>query len=266
LPVISLLTDFGLKDVYVAEMKAVILQIYPKAKIIDISHMVEKFNVRMGAFLLACAAPYFPEGTIHIGVVDPGVGTERRAIIVETKRSWFVGPDNGLLILAAEKEGIKHVYEIKSRSYTCSQISHTFHGRDIFAPAAAYLARGIAASEFGPEITDYIIPGYSKARVKGNTVSGEVLHIDDFGNLITNISTKELERIGVSEGDIINIKVEREKIRLKWCSAYGEVSKGEALAIVGSHGFLEFSVNLGSAAELFKVEAGNAVEVSRLNI
>lgn len=264
--IISLLTDFGLQDVYVAEMKAIILQICPEANIIDISHMIEKFNVRMGAFLLACAVPYFSKRTIHVGVVDPGVGTKRRAIIVETKRSWFVGPDNGLLILAAEREGIKHVYEIRNRRYIRPQISHTFHGRDIFAPAAAHLARGIAASEFGPEITDYIIPEYAKARLEGTTVSGEVLHIDGFGNLITNISTKELERIEVNEGDMINVKVGKKKMRLKWCSAYGQVSKGEALAILGSHGFLEFSVNLGSAAKLFKAKTGNNVKVSRLDI
>jgi hypothetical protein len=261
--IISLLTDFGLKDVYVAEMKAIILQICPEAKIIDISHNIEKFNVRMGAFMLACAAPYFPEGSIHIGVVDPGVGTERRAIIVETQRSWFVGPDNGLLMLAAEKEGIKHVYEIRNKAYMRFQVSHTFHGRDIFAPAAAYLARGIAVSEFGPEIIHYTTPEYAKAKLEENQVKGEILHIDDFGNIITNISISELEKLGVSEGDVISLIIGKDKFQVKLCSAYNEVSKGEALAIIGSHGFLEFSVNLGNAARQFKAEVGKCLKISR---
>jgi len=263
LRVISLLTDFGLKDVYVAEMKATILQICPEACIVDISHMVEKFNVRMGAFLLACAAPYFPEGTIHVAVVDPGVGTKRRAIIVETARSWFVGPDNGLLVFAAEKEGIKHVYEIRSKAHMRSEVSQTFHGRDVFAPVAAHIARGVSASELGREITDYVIPEYARVRFEGKAVIGVVLHVDRFGNLVTNISKECLEKLGVKEGDLINVKIGKEKLCIRLCSAYGEVSMGEALAVVGSHGFLEFSVNLGDAAESFKAGAGTHIEVSR---
>ena len=261
--IISLLTDFGLKDVYVAEMKATILQIYPEALIVDVSHMVEKFNIRMGAFLLACAAPYFPKATVHVAVVDPGVGTERRAIVVETNRSWFVGPDNGLLILAAEKEEIKRVYEIKNKAYIRSEVSHTFHGRDIFAPAAAHLARGVAASEFGPEINDYVVPEYAKVEFEDDNVKGVILYVDGFGNLVTNISTEELKRLRLSKGHLVNVRIGNKIVRLKLCSAYGEVSKGEALALIGSHGFLEFSVNLGNAAKSFKAKAGTRIEVSR---
>jgi len=140
-PIVTLLTDFGLKDPYVAEMKAVILSICPEAWIVDVSHMVKKFDVRMGAFILAQAAPYFPAGTVHVAVVDPGVGTERRPIIVEAKRSFYVGPDNGVLMLSAKREGILHIYEIKNRKYMLQKISRTFHGRDVFSPVAAHLAR-----------------------------------------------------------------------------------------------------------------------------
>ena len=133
---ISLLTDFGLLDSFVGEMKGVILSICPDARIVDITHQVEKFDVRMGAFLLAGAASYFPAGTVHVAVVDPGVGSKRRPIVVETARAVYVGPDNGLLVPAAQREGIHHVYELTTRSFMREKVSATFHGRDVFAPAA----------------------------------------------------------------------------------------------------------------------------------
>ena len=256
-PIITLLSDFGLKDPYVAEMKAAILNICPKARIIDITHQIEKFNIRMGAFILASASPYFPKGTIHVAVVDPGVGTTRRAIIVETSNGLFVGPDNGPLMLAAENLGIKHVYEIRSRRYMLPKVSRTFHGRDIFAPAAAHLANGVSLREFGPEIKDYIVPEYAKPITKGGKIVGEILHIDNFGNLITNISEDFLSEVSVVEGDSVRATFEDKSFELKICKAYGEVNKGEPLAIIGSHKFLEFSVNLGSAAEHFGLKVGN---------
>ena len=137
--IISLLSDFGLKDAYVAEMKAIIITINPLVRLIDITHQIEKFSIRRAAYILASVTPYFPEKTIHLAVVDPGVGTKRRPIIVETKRGLYVGPDNGLLMLAAYKEDIINVYLIDNPKYMLSKVSKTFHGRDIFAPAAAYL-------------------------------------------------------------------------------------------------------------------------------
>ena len=263
IPIIALITDFGLKDPYVAEMKAVILNICPKARIIDITHQIEKFNVRMGAFILASASQHFPKETIYVGVVDPGVGTKRRPIIVETSNSLYVGPDNGLLMMAAEKQGIRHVYEIRNKRYMLPKVSRTFHGRDIFAPAAAHLANGIPPEEFGPEIKDYIVPEYAKPIIKGNTVIGEVLHIDDFGNLITNISEETLSEIGLAEGDLIKLSFRDKSLRLKICRAYGEVDAGEPLAIIGSHNFLEFSVNLGNAAKCFGLNVGDKLMLER---
>ncbi len=140
---ITLTSDFGLKDPYVAEMKGVILTINPKATIIDVTHSVEKFNIGVGAFMLASAAPFFPKGTIHLAVIDPGVGTERRAILIQTKKGFFVGPDNGVLILAAQNQDIEHIYEISNPKFMLPQVSSTFHGRDVFAPAAAHLDKGI---------------------------------------------------------------------------------------------------------------------------
>jgi len=263
-PIIALLSDFGLKDPYVAEMKAVILTICPEARIIDITHQIEKFNIRMGAFILASVSQHFPKETIYVAVVDPGVGTKRRPIIVETSSSLFIGPDNGLLIMAAEKQGIRHVYEIKNRRYMLQKISRTFHGRDIFAPAAAHLANGIPPEDFGPEIKDYMVPEYSKAIIEKDGIIGEILYIDDFGNLITNISEETLAKIDLREGDLIKLSFRNKSFRLKICKAYGEVNAGEPLAIIGSHNFLELSVNLGNAAKYFGLSIGDKLRLEKV--
>jgi len=260
--IITLLSDFGLKDPYVAEMKAVILSIYPQARIVDITHEIEKFNIRMGAFVLASATPYFPTGTIHVAVVDPGVGTKRRPIIVETKRSYYVGPDNGLLMLATQKEGISHVYHVNNPQYVLPRVSRTFHGRDIFAPVAAYLARGSRPSEFGPEIFDYALPEFAKPNVREGELFGEVLHIDDFGNIVSNISWEDLEKIGICEGCSLRVKLNDKALTLKLCSAYGEVPAKTPLAIIGSSDFLEVSINQGNASRMFKAKIGNPLRVS----
>jgi len=260
--IITLLSDFGSKDPYVAEIKAVILSIHPQARIVDITHEIEKFNIRMAAFVLASAAPYFPPGTIHVGVVDPGVGTKRRPIIVETKRSCYVGPDNGLLMLAVQKEGVGHVYHVNNPHYMLPRVSRTFHGRDIFAPVAAHLARGRSPSEFGPEIQDYSLPEFAKPHVGEGELLGEVLHIDDFGNIVSNISAKDLEKMGIREGCSLRVKLDGKTLTLKLCSAYGEVPAKTPLAIIGSSDFLEVSVNQGSASRTFKAKIGDPLRVS----
>ena len=263
MPIITLLTDFGTRDPYVAEMKAVVVSICPEAQIIDISHQIEKFNIRMGAFTLASAVPYFPEKTIHVAVVDPGVGTKRRPIIVETQRCFYVGPDNGLLLLSAQKEGIKHVCQISNRQLMLRKVSKTFHGRDIFAPAAAYLAKGKVLSEFGPEIHDFVVPKFAKPEVRGDKLFGEIVHIDDFGNVVSNISVEDLRKMGVKEGQLLNVEFKKKIMRLKFCFAYGDVSVGQPLALVDSHDFLEFSVNQGNAAKKFKAKIGDSVRLLR---
>ncbi|MBS7614647.1 S-adenosyl-l-methionine hydroxide adenosyltransferase family protein [Candidatus Bathyarchaeota archaeon] len=258
-PVITLLSDFGLKDPYVAEMKAVILSICPEASIVDISHEVNKYDKRIGAYMLARAAPLFPKGTIHVAVVDPEVGTKRKPIIITTKHHLYVGPDNGLLILSAEKEGIGKVYEITNKNYMLRNISRTFHGRDIFSPAAAYLALGISASDFGPEISEIIKPSFSQPKVRGQEVLGEVLHVDKFGNIVTNISSEHLKRIGVKEEETLTIMLKNSKIAMKWCSSYSEVPIGTPLLIEGSGGFLEVAVNQGDASKLLGAKSGDKI-------
>lgn len=262
--IISLLSDFGQRDPYVSEMKAVILSIEPHTQIIDISHDIEKFNIRMGAFSLASAAPYFPLNTIHVAVVDPGVGTKRRGIIVETHRNIYVGPDNGVLMLAAHKEIIKNVYLIANPNYMLSKVSSTFHGRDIFSPTAAHLAKGVKPSDFGHEIKDYVFPEFAKLSITNGELIGEVMYIDDFGNIISNISAEDLERYGLHINSDLVVTIGNKTLKINFCSAYGNVSVGSPLVLIGGSNFLEVAVNQGSACNIFEVNVGDTFHVSKL--
>jgi hypothetical protein len=257
-----LLSDFGLKDPYVPEMKAVILTICPDAQIIDISHSIEKFNVRMGAFVLASVAPYSPAGTVHVAVVDPGVGTERRALLVQTKRAFYIGPDNGLLMLAAQKGGIIHTYAITNSEFMLPTVSSTFHGRDVFAPAAAHLLSGVSPKQFGPEISDFEVPRFAKPTRQTGRLVGEVLHVDDFGNIITNISEEDLSKARMKTGKTLAVDMKNEHLKVNLCRTYGDAAPKSVLMLVDSHGFLELAVNQGNASRRFRVNAGDTVHVS----
>ena len=260
--IITLITDFGSRDPYVASMKGVILSIAPDVKIVDITHEVSKFNVREGAFILAAVAPYFPEGTVHVGVVDPGVGTARRPITVITRRSIFVGPDNGLLMLAAHREGILKVLEISNPKFMLKHVSPTFHGRDIFAPVAAYIARGVDPNEVGVEVADYIKIPFPQPEIMGRRILGEAVYVDGFGNVVTNIPKEVLREKGVEVGDVISVNLKgRAKLKVKLSRAYGEAPAGETLAVVDSFNLLEIAVNLGSAAKRYGVKVGDKIIV-----
>jgi hypothetical protein len=258
-PIITLTTDFGLRDPYVAEMKAVILNISPEAVIVDVSHQIEKFNVKMGAYILASSAPYFPKGTIHVAVVDPGVGSKRHPILIQSKREFFIGPDNGLLALASTKLGIEHIYQISNKRFMLPEISSTFHGRDMFAPAAAYLASGIAPKEFGLEIRKIAMPRFAKIVKRRNLLIGEVLHVDDFGNVITNLGEPEVKQLGAKAN--IDFKLKNRRLKLKLCKTYSDVKPQEPLAIIGSHNLLEISINQGNAAEAFSIKEGDKIAI-----
>ncbi len=256
---ITITSDFGISDPYVAEMKGVILSKNPKANIIDVTHGVEKFNIRMGAFILASAAPYFPIGTVHLAVVDPDVGTERRSIIIQTDFAFYVGPDNGLLLLAAKNQGIKHIYQLANPKYKLPNISNTFHGRDVFAPAAAYLDMGIESSEFGSEIFDPVSPDFSKFTQKRGILTGEVLHVDGFGNVITNIPQNE-----VIKAKKLKVNLQNQSTELPFAKTYTQAKSNQPIALIGSHGFLEIALNRGSAAQLFHAKAGDKIEVTSI--
>jgi len=261
--IIALLSDFGSRDTYVAEMKAVILGLCREATLVDITHEVERHNIRMGAYLLARAARIFPAGTAHLAVVDPGVGGGRRPILIEGKDAYFIGPDNGLLMPAAEEQGIRHVYKIERTPLLREQISNTFHGRDIFAPVAGHLAAGVRPSDFGPEIFDPKPAPFTEVEIGEGSLTGEVIHIDNFGNVVTNITPRHLGEVGVRPNSRMKVAVDGGGLEeTQLLRTYSDVAPGSLLALVGSGGFLEFSVNQGDAAKLLKAVGSRRVQVT----
>jgi S-adenosylmethionine hydrolase len=251
---ITLTSDFGLADSYVAQMKGVILNINPCSIIVDITHEINKFNIQTGAFMLASAAPFFPKGTVHVAIVDPGVGTKRRALLITTKQGYFIGPDNGLLLLAAKHQEITGVYEITNSKYLLADLSDTFHGRDVFAPVAAYLEKGVDSAEFGSKIDDPVKPDFIQVEHEKDNIICRVLYIDSFGNIITN-----LEKTWLPKG-ILNIKFQNDDwFELKLKKTYGETKPNDTIALIGSHGFLEIAVNQGNAADMYHVKVGTRV-------
>jgi S-adenosylmethionine hydrolase len=261
-PIITLLTDFGAHDAYVSSMKGVILGLCRDAVIVDISHEVHKFDVRHGAFLLHQAVPYFPKGTIHTVVVDPGVGTERRRIIVEGTHSLFVGPDNGVFALAIQREGFVKAVEITEKKFMLPNPSPTFDGRDIFAPVSAHLACGVKVEEFGPIISSLATPPYSRPTIQKDKIVGEVLAIDDFGNVITNIPYRLLHAFKAGEGALFRVTVNATSKTMKLSRTYGNVPIGTSVLVVGSSNFLEVSINQGSSNNLFQADAGSKIELA----
>ena len=257
-PLISLLTDFGLGDPYVGEVKAVISSICSDARVVDITHAVRQFDVRMGAFLLAAAAPYFPSGTVHLAVVDPGVGGKRRPIAIESQCALYVGPDNGLLIPAAAAQGIQHVYEVTNRFLMMDTISSTFHGRDIFAPVAAHLACGTPVKEVGGEITDYVQLSFGKPKFGKNVVTCEVVHNDRFGNVVTNIPNHVVGNLSKQ----LFVRVGRRRFRARLVKSYSELEEKELGLLGGSHGFLEIACRESSAASKLGVGPGSVLRIT----
>lgn len=257
--VVTLLTDFGVKDAYVGAMKGVILAMCPTVTLVDISHEVSKHNVLQGAFMLCQAAPYFTEGSIHLGVVDPGVGTARRRIMVQGRRCFYVGPDNGVLSLAAKREGVIKIVEIKNAEFMLPHPSRTFEGRDVFAPAAAHLARGVDIDEFGPEIHSFVNVSIAEPKRRGRELLGEVIYIDGFGNIVTNIPKDMLGEVDV--GTSIEVRVGRVSKTVPFCRTYGDASAKSPLLTLGSSGFLEVAVNQGSAEKLYRATVGNRVRL-----
>jgi len=254
---IALLTDFGLNDNFVGVMKGVIYQINPEAKIIDICHEVESHNIIEAAFLLKSSYHYFPAGTIFLIVVDPGVGTGRKALIVETKKYLFVAPDNGILSFLAEGE-MRKIIQIANEEYFLQPVSRTFHGRDIFAPVAAHLSRGEKAGNFGPTIKKIEKLNFPEPEVKNNRLVGEVLYVDRFGNLITNINEDVFLRfIGSRKFQIVIGKLKISKVS----SSYEDGRDGSPIAIFGSFNNLEISFYRDDASRRLDLSKGSKVYV-----
>lgn len=257
--IISLTTDFG--DLYPAAMKAVILGINPEVPIIDITHSIRQGGIREGAFALYSLIPYFPAKSVHVGVVDPGVGTSRRALALkagrEDEEQFFVGPDNGLMIPAARRLVDMEVYEITNKEIMLkSGISATFHGRDIFAPVGARLSKGMPIEDVGQQISDFVDLDFGNFGIDGPFLVGEVVFADSFGNVITNIPEDSVLKFCP-----FGSKVEVNGRRVPFVRTYGFVGQEEALALIGSHGFLEIAVNKGNAALQFGLRNGDPVAV-----
>ncbi len=257
-PIITLLTDFGAKDHYVASMKGVILGINPRCTLVDITHEVPPQNIEDGAFVLANAYSHFPKGTIHVAIVDPGVGSPRKPILLVTRNYFFLGPDNGLLSFAASKDGVKEARELSRKKFFLPRLSTTFHGRDIFAPVSAHLSLGVRPSLLGPKLNGWAKLDMSEARIVGRNLVGRVLYIDSFGNILSNIDETKLLRF--TRGRPFVVKIGRRRIgSLK--KGYWEVEKGDPIALIGSEGLLELAVREGNAQKVLKVERGDSIRV-----
>ncbi len=263
---ITLTTDFGLQDPYVAIMKGVILGIAPHATLIDYTHGVEPGNIAQAAHLLRTGCQYFPRGTVHVVVVDPGVGSDRRAIAIETPAWIFVGPDNGVLALAAQDaqdawDGQVHILELTNEKYWRSSLSATFHGRDLFAPVAAHLAAGAAFASLGRPL-DAFVPADMQGvqRVNDGLLRGQIVHIDRFGNCITNITHSDLTRHELGAQVVVEI-IDQQIAGL--VRTYADAPPGRLTCLIGSGGNLEIAVPNGSAAGMLGVGIGDRLRVRR---
>jgi len=258
--IVTLTTDFGLRDAYVAEMKGVMLGIARGARqsldLVDVTHEVERHDITEGALALEAAAPFFPSGTVHLAVVDPGVGTARRGLAVAADGHIFVGPDNGLFTPFLDGDGWR-AFELAEADYRLPEVSRTFHGRDVFAPAAAHVATGVDPSRLGPRLVDPVRLAWPEVRAVAGAVAGAVVHADRFGNLITSIHARTVEPL---DADVV-IRVGGREVPL--VGTYADLSVGRPGALVGSTGRLEIAVREGNAATLLRARRGTPVMVSR---
>jgi len=242
--IITLLTDFGLRDSYVAAMKGVILGLNPEAVLVDVTHEVPPQDIASGAFLLAEASPFFPPGTIHLAVVDPGVGTARRGLAALAGGSFWVGPDNGLFHLIFQERGDPEIISLENAQFFRETVSPTFHGRDVFAPVAGHMSLGVPLEAFGPALTDPAALPWSQPVFSPERVRGEIIYLDRFGNLVSNIRGKDL--LAWLGGETPTVTLGSLTLR-GLARTYGDAAAGEFLALVGSHGYLEVGLNQGNA-------------------
>lgn len=257
--IVTLTTDFGLSDIFAGVLHGVVLNIHPEATVVDISHAVPSFDVMDGAWTIAQAYSYFPVRSVHVVVVDPGVGSSRRPIIAETENHIFVAPDNGVLSMVEAREEKFVVRHITADRYFLQPVSQTFHGRDIFAAVAGWLSKGVAPSEFGPEISDYVrLPLPAIERVGDNSIRGVVIKVDKFGNLITNIGEVEAPVLFAPAAPAFTLLVAGREIS-RLARSYADGEEGEFFAIVGSSGYLEIAAKQASAAEKLSAGVGTPV-------
>ena len=258
--VVTFTTDFGLQDAFVGIMHGVVLSIHAETRIVDICHAVRPFDLLDGAWTIAQSYRFFPARTVHVIVVDPGVGSARRPILAETDDYVFVAPDNGVLSLVEAREPRFIVRHITAERYFLQPVSQTFHGRDIFSPVAGWLSKGVAPPDFGPEISDYVrLPLPAVEHVSANKLLGIVLKVDNFGNLITNLREQDIPQLFAATPPHVEIVVAGWSVT-RVCRSYAEGS-GDLFAIIGSSGYLEIAARQASAAERLSAGAGAPVSV-----
>jgi hypothetical protein len=255
--IITLITDFGAEAGYLGAVKGVILKINPKAQVVDISHQVKPFDVWEGAFVLKNSYRFFPKGTIHMVVVDPGVGSSRQALLIISENHAFIGPDNGVFSFVYQDENLLKMININNTKYFIGK-SSTFHARDIFAPVAAYLSLGIKPEEFGKEAKECLKFKIPSPEVEKNLIKGEILWVDRFGNLITNLDYDLVKKIR-SRKDF-RIVIGEKKIE-KISNSYSRSKEKEILALEGSSGYLEIAANQGSAQKILNKKIGDKFKV-----
>lgn len=261
-PIVTLTTDFGLNDHFVGTVKGVILSIAPETEIVDICHSVQAYDILDGALALAQSYSYFPTHTVHVVVVDPGVGSARRPIIASSDKYNFIAPDNGVLSLMYAREERLSVRHIDAEHYFLQPLSNTFHGRDIFAPVAAYLAKGVDPEKFGPEITDFVRFNAPRPKpVDAKTIRGVVLKVDRFGNLVTNFTPQDAPALFQPDAAGFKISVGKREITSMRAN-YSEGAPGEVFGVLGSMGYLEISANRAAAAQLAGAAKGTGVIVT----
>jgi len=258
-PIITLTTDYGINDHLVGVMKGVILNINPDVNVVDITHGVLPHDILDGALTIGQAYRHFPPKTIHVVVVDPGVGTQRRPILVASDQHYFVAPDNGVLSSVYDQTEALYVWHIISEHYFRQPVSKTFHGRDIFAPVAAWLSKSWQTSAFGEPVTDFVRFAIPKPKATGNTIKGIVLRVDQFGNLITNFKVEDVPALAAADGKF-TIKAGNASIT-KLVPTFAGGSNGEAVGVIGSSGYLEICVNKTSAARTLGIGRGAEVSV-----
>jgi S-adenosyl-L-methionine hydrolase (adenosine-forming) len=265
-PTVVFMTDFGVVDDSVALCKGVMYSIAPNLRIVDLTHQVNAFSIRDGARFLFGATPYFPAGTVFVAVVDPGVGSSRKPVVVKTKRGQlFVLPDNGLMTMVEDRDGIEGIREITNPDWMVgAKISSTFHGRDIFSPVGAHIARGDDWTQVGPVVKDLVRLNLKPATVDDKGLTGEVIALDGpFGNLITNISAEDFMKLGYQRGDKLKVTIAGREIEMPFVRTFSDVPLKQPLLFIDSRGRASFAVNQASFAAVYEVEPPQSVYISR---
>ncbi|MFQ6082833.1 MAG: S-adenosyl-l-methionine hydroxide adenosyltransferase family protein [Candidatus Aminicenantia bacterium] len=262
-PIIVLMTDFGEDDFFVGSIKGVILKINPRVKIVDLTHRIPSFNIRAADFILSACYRYYPSKTIFVVVVDPGVGSSRKILLVKTKDYYFIAPDNGVLTSVLEVNPPQEIIALTNSKYFLSKITSTFHGRDIISPVAGWLSKGIPLQEFGSKVSDYLKLDIHLPKImNGKEIECEVVYIDKFGNLITNISQKMIAKdLDLIKSQKISLWIKNKEITTSFRKSYFQGKKDEVFLIYGSLGYLEIVLNQASAAERLNISMGEKFRI-----